>query len=83
MRLAQRLQRLRQRILPNAVALSPHDQIGPLDLLEEVDESRVAEAWGGMLVSTRQTARARVSRSARYGSMNFGHSSEMDFEIFA
>src|SRR5271169_4749295 len=36
-----------------------------------------------MLVSTRQMQSASVSRSARYGSINFGHSAEIDFEIFA
>src|SRR5262249_45653795 len=36
-----------------------------------------------MFVSTRHTHIASASRSARYGSMNFGHSAEIDFEIFA
>src|SRR5215471_3122999 len=36
-----------------------------------------------MFVSIRQTQRASVSRSARYGSINFGHSAEIDLEILA
>ena len=37
----------------------------------------------GTFESTRQMHSASVSRSARYGSMNSGHSAEIDFEIFA
>ena len=37
----------------------------------------------GMLLSTRQMHSARVSRFVRYGSMNLGHSAEIDFEILA
>src|SRR5580692_3828630 len=36
-----------------------------------------------MFVSTRHTQSVSVSRSRRYGSINFGHSAEIDFAIFA